>query len=478
MAKRTRKRTRTPGTSVRKPPTMGTIDPRIPGTIPGIPPTLKPRSELQIGQTAATNAAAQVKPQLDALNQNQKMYESAHAGRTTDIGNWGQMTQTNLSKAFENTRDALNQLIGVQGGVDRDSQAALVSALNAGGSRNAELAAQLGVTDPSQAATQGAIASGAASGKSAEQAIGQSAGGLLGQMGAATAMAPTLVNQLGGQENERFNAQLQDLATKRSDIAASVPGLVSQNLQDLRQFELAKGQFGEQRANDLYQQFLGDKQFKLTSQNQTFQQWLAAAGLRSQTHTANRQTSIQQQQADTQERLARHTIHIDWENARINRIQANAAMAAVRKDADQAKTDNAKQRADAWNNALTWLATYMTPGPGEPQPTRSQFPYGAAGGVLYDKNGQPLTQDGPIDPNTGQPTKQPVKATKPYQRLFDDALRGLQQHGMDKKDALRILSMSEYSDWVSKATAMLAGKSWQKKPAGLGKRPTHVLKKQ
>ena len=69
-------------------------------------------------------------------------------------------------------------------------------------------------------------------------------------MGAAQALAPTLVNQLSSDENERYNAVLQDLATKRTDVGKNTSNLVSQNLKDLQQFELAKAQFGEQRANE------------------------------------------------------------------------------------------------------------------------------------------------------------------------------------------------------------------------------------
>src|SRR5262245_47005122 len=150
MAKKKTKKKRTVSTSTSTPPSFTPIDPRIPSTVTGIPTSLKPLGPRGMQQSAYSTAISQTRPEYDALEQNAKMAESAHQGRVTDIGNWGQMTQTSLAQAFQNTRDALNQLVAVQGGVDKDSQAALVSALNSGGQRNADLAAQLGVTDPSQ----------------------------------------------------------------------------------------------------------------------------------------------------------------------------------------------------------------------------------------------------------------------------------------------------------------------------------------
>src|SRR5262245_984100 len=448
--KRKKQTTRTAGTDPNSPPSLGTINPNIPSTVPGLPSVLAPSTNTDIINRGQQLGIAQAKPQMDALTTNAKAAESAHRARIGDIGNWGQMAQAALNKAFGGTRDAVNQLITSTGATNAANAGNLASVLRGAGQQNADLAAQLGVADPTAAGTQATLATGAAGDKATQEAVGSGAGVLLGMMGAQQGLAPVQVQQLQQQEDQRYQGVLQDIMNKRTDLASQLPGQIQQNVKDLQQFELAKAQFGEQRANDLFQQFLADKQFKLSAQNQTFQQWLGAAGLSSQVDLGQQGIDVQQGQLGLDKQKFIHQQNIDWAQIGIQQGQLKAQIAQIEADARKADNttdqENAKLRAQAWNTALTWLSDWMKPRKGEAAPVGGKFPFGKGGQPQTDDQGFPLPKVGGLVPKTTD-----------YQRLFANALNGLIQHGLSKRDALTILRNSEYSDWRKKAAQMLIG---------------------
>lgn len=138
-----------------------------------------------------------------------------------------------------------------------------------------------------------------------------------------------------------------------------------------------------------------------------------------------------------------HQRDIDWANVSINRRQVEAQIAAAEKDYRNAKTkedkERAKVRGEGIAKATEWLSGFLKPGEGQAQPSNSRFPYGA---------GAPEV---PEDPNTGRKYQ---GATTTYQRLFDDALRGMTRY-TSRSDALRILATSEYTDWRARAKQLL-----------------------
>lgn len=393
-----------------------------------------PLSPGQLNTQAQRIAMGQLQPQLDEVGRRISQGQRASDTRSQQIQGWANWQQGNLDKAFSDTREALNNLISLQGNIGSQSQQSMASALRAGTQSTAEDAARLGAIAPD--AVNPALASGEEANRNAQMSLGSGAGALLGFMGAERTLPSVGLGQYQEQERQRWRAQQQDLLGQKSDLLGQVPGLQASALKDLRDFELAKAQFGETRANNMFQQYLAEQELGLKRSDQTFQQWLARQQL-SETKRSNRaQEGLSMQQF-------LHQKDIDWANVGINQRQVEAQIAAAERDYRNAKNKDAKERAkvrgEGIAKATEWLSGFMKPSEGQAGPSNSKYPFGA---------GKPEVAE---DPNTGR-KYQP--ATSTYQRLFDDALRGMTRY-TSRSDALRILATSEYSDWRAKAKYLL-----------------------
>lgn len=404
--------------------------PATPVTLPADPmATLTPA---QMVEAARQQAMAQLQPQLDLINQDQGRADAAHGTRVQQLTDWGNWQGGRLDKAFSDTTSALNKLISLQGGVDQTSKDTLASALRAATGDTAQQAQASGNL-PVETNQQGVLSSAADAAKSAQLGLGGGAGAALGAMGESRGLAGIGLQQNQEQERQRYNAIVKDISGKRTDTTNQLSGLIATSLKDQRDFQLAKSQLGEQKANRLFQQYLSEQELGLKKKDQSFQQWLATQQI-GETKRSNR----------AQEGLAREQFlsqrAIDWANVGINKTQAEAQLAQIAADAENAKNGDAKEKAkmrgEGMSKAIEWLSGYMVPGKDEAtHSTSGAYPYNPGGDIT--------------DPNTGD-----VKSLAPYKRTFDDAVRGMMLF-TSKSDALRILSHSEYTDWRSKARAML-----------------------
>jgi hypothetical protein len=307
-------------------------------------------------------------------------------------------------------------------------------------------------------------------------------------------LAINLMN-LTGERNET-NKQIQ---TKRDTLQKDRKGLFRQAVRDLQDFELAKRTFGSQEANQKFQQYMAEKEFDEKVKQESFAEWLQTSQLTGTTapggpipaggstipgraqSTADRVAGAQITGRDPRTgretvdaRNARLTRNIDWFNAHTNRTQAEAAITAALREAettkDDAKSKAAEQRATRIASGIAALNSFLAPNAGEgaPPSATSRYPVGTSTAVT-DKNGNPITHKASqaeadaynkAHQNTGQPplvAGDPVPTTgKPYVRRFNDALSYLKSQGLSHSDALRILSMSTYTDWKSKARGMLS----------------------
>jgi hypothetical protein len=415
----------------------GTRAPTPVGPTPAPPlDPLAPLSPAQMMAQASQMAQQQIMPGIQDVTRQQQQAQMAHDTRDAQNQGWATWAQGNLDSAFTDTRNALNNLIGVQGGVDQNSKDALAAALRSGTGTTDQAAQMLGVASPTDLApTLGSLAEGT---KNAELGVNSGSGALLGLAGANRALPSVGLAQGNEVERQRFNAVNQDFNQKRTDLNAQIPGLVQASLKDQRDFELSKAQFGEQKANDLFQQYLADKELNLKSKDQTFQQWLARAQLKETTRSNKATEGLTAAQQKSQ-------AAIDWANVGINRTQAEGTLAQIRQDAakekDAKKKEALKARGEAVAKGLEWLSGYMAPAKGQSTSTHSNYPYGAAG--------EGAIKDNPDDPSTLKDN------TSEYKRTFDEALRGLTNY-MSRSDALRILKKSEYSDWRDRANQYYA----------------------
>ena len=289
----------------------------------------------------------------------------------------------------------------------------------------------VGVPDPTDVSALAGASADAS--KSTEMSVGQGAAGFLGYMGENRGLAGIGLQQNAEQERQRFNAQQQELTAGRNALQGERAGIQAKNMQDLRDFELSKAQFGETKASNLFQQYLAQKELDLKTKDQTFQQWLAGEEL-----------GIKQGDQD----IARDTLglerekflqssKIDWANVSIEQDKTKAMFAQIEADMANAKTaaeaEKAKLRGEGLAKGLEWLSGYLTPGKGQASSQSSKYPYGKGNAGADETVG---TADDVAD----------------FQKLYADAYNGLLNY-TGKSDALRILMRSPYSDWRKKAKA-------------------------
>lgn len=447
------------------------------------PPTdpLAKLTQNQLVGRAGQLSDAALQPQLQDIARAGKQENANYAYRNQLLAQLASGRTNTMTDAIGRANTALNSMISSQasaGAQDRDAMAGLLRNFSA----PAEQAAQsLGVQgpDPTQAGQLLTNEQGQQASLNAQtQQQGQA------QLGAAAALASTPGQDLSQQMQllgGEHAATARDLQNKAFEVNAQRPGLVRQNSQDLQQFELAKRQFGDQHANMLFQQFLAEKELNLNAKNQTFQQWLSRQqlglskrqlNLQAQNQKTQRQIAIgeltgsfrgkptlgkqqlnlskrQQRLAERQflsdwrERIARRDI--DWAQIGINKEQVDAQLAAAAQDVATAKTkkqqDRAKLRGDGMVRAMDAFSGFMAPKPNEQQQSNStRFPF---------SRGTPAVAD---NPNTSRNEAAP--AVRPYQRLFEDALRTMTAY-TSTSDALRILAKSNYSDWRNEANRRL-----------------------
>lgn len=385
---------------------------------------LKPLTENQLNQRATELTNSQLQPRLNKAQAVTRLNQGQHDTRNQQIQGWGNWQQQNLDKSFTDTQAALNNLVATQGNVDAANRDALMAALRAGTGSTSEAAQMVMTPDPTE--VSGLAGASADATKNSQMSMNAGAGGLMAYMGAQRGLAGVGLQQAVEQERQRHNAAQLESWNSYNDIEAERGGIQAKNLQDLRDFELSKAQFGETQANNMFQQYLAEQELGLKKKDQTFQQWLA-------TKEVNLKADDQEFNQNLQRQQFLHSSQIDWANVSDNRAKTEGMFAQIAADAANAKDaktqDAAKRRGEGMAKALEWLSSYLQPQKGEASSTRRNHPFGA--GVTNEDDAS--------------------KSTTTYQRLFNDALRGMTNY-TTTSDALRILMKSPYSDWRKEAT--------------------------
>lgn len=385
---------------------------------------LTPLTDKQMTTRATELTNATLQPKMNDVQALGRLEQGAHDTRNAQIQGWGNWQQGNLDRAFADTSAALNNLIATQGTVDAANRDSLMAALRAGTGSTDVAAQQVGTPTPTDVSALAGASADAS--KSTQMSLGQGAAGLLGYMGSQRELAGVGLQQNAEQERQRHNARQLELLASNKDIEGERAGLQAKNMQDLRDFELSKAQLGETKANNLFQQYLAEQELGLKKKDQTFQQFLATEelGLKKDSQDLARQQFL-------------HSSQIDWAGVANNQKEIEGMFAQIAADAanakDAKKQEQAKLRGEGMAKALEYLSSYLAPQKGEAQGTRRNHPFGA----------------GNVGPDEQEGTPDDIRN---YQRLFADALQGMQQY-TSKSDALRILMKSPYSDWRKKATA-------------------------
>jgi hypothetical protein len=396
---------------------------------------MQPLNGQQIQDQAKALAMAQVQPDLNNLDAEQRTAQSENAAQQGQIGQYSQWYQQQLNNAFGDTERALNSLMTGQTQADQGAQDAFGAALRTGMGNMDSLQQQLGGSGPGgqeAALLQNAIARRA----SVEGGTAQQAAAALGGVGERRSLGGLQYADMADTERRRSNAVMQDIAGRRRDVTGRIGNLQAQAqtqlTSDERDFEMAKQKLGEEKASRLFQQWLSQEELGVSKKNQSFQEYLATQelGLKKGDQALNAAQLAEQQKQNA------HSRKIDWANVALKRDDMERMMAQIDADAKNAKTkadkDRAQLRGQVIAKGIDWLTTFLAPDPKqEGNPNSRRFPTGA--GI-------------PDNPDTT-----PNEARSGYRRYYVDAYRGLQSQGLSKSDALRVLSKSTYSDWAAQA---------------------------
>jgi hypothetical protein len=389
----------------------------------------KPGVGLSPVDQAHAIAMSQLQPELDQFDSQQRQEQSAHDARTGQITGWNKWYQDQLNSAFNDTTNALNTLISSSASSGQGAQDALTAALRSGAMGQSDLERMVGGQGP-QGGEQAALQAAVDRRTSGDRATADLATAELGAQGQRRSLAGTSMMNMQETEGRRSRASLKEINQGKTDVLNRLPGLEQVALKDQRDFQLAKSQLGEQRANRLFQQWLSKKELGLKTRDQSFQEYLA-----------NEQLGLSKQELGLKKSQFLHDAQIDWANVGINRQQLENQLAQISQDAKTAKGKDARERAKLRGQAIAAgveaLSGYMAPQTGEAQP-------GVEGGAGLNDPSNMTT-----DPTTG--AKIPGKL-RVYRRTYDGAMRTLIQTGVPRSDALRILKNSEFASWRNRAS--------------------------
>lgn len=383
---------------------------------------LAPSFTTQAGLTSAATkeAQSQVQPALDENTSQVNAANAASGTRQHELQSWYTWGGDRLKDAFSRATDAANKLIATQNAGTADEQGALAAALGDQSDNTNRLAQQVGGDAPAPQDSQ-VLAAALASSQAANRFSSDTAHALTQGTGERVGDIVPMGIEAGRKEQGRLQAIIDGLSGDRKSIMARLPDLITTSRNDLRQTEfnkaqakgqldLAKKQFGEAKANRLFQQWLASQQLDLSKQNQSFQQWLAQQNFTLDTEKFS------------------HQKQIDWANIGLQQQSVNNQLKQIEADAATAgkgdKKEKAKLRAQQWQNGLALLSGYMSPADGEAPPGLNidKLPEGDKRLEKYNNNYQP--------------------------RQFSEAMRILTgQAGMTKSDAFRLLAASNNKEW-------------------------------
>jgi hypothetical protein len=405
-----------------------------------------PLDPAAIEANARARAQSQVQPEIDSLSTIARDTAGAHATRGRELLGWYGGLGNTLEKSYAQSSDALNRMIALNNAGGGDANNVLTAALRAGNQPVEQAAGMMkGVQAPTSDDAQ-ILASAAANASNQANFTNANAMGTLQAQGDRRQLAAVGGIEAAAAENRRYDAQRKELGNQAIDVARRIPDLQNVARQDLQALEQQKAQLGEARANRLFQQYLAEKELNLKSRNETFQEYLAT-----------QQLGVSKEELGLKKSQFAHQSQIDWAQIGLNQKEIEARLASIKgKDTGE----KGKLRAKQWDNGLSMLQGYMTPGEGE-GPIGVEDPQ-----QLIDKDGNPL---------------------RPYRRSYDDALRILTGKArMAQSDALRVLLASDFPSWRQRARKELAriksglSPSMDKlarSPSNLKKKPPVKLKK-
>jgi hypothetical protein len=285
-------------------------------------------------------AGSQIQPQQDEINRQIAAMQSGSDRRQQQLSGWYNWARTGNQGAMDAASQALAQLAGANAQGGQESRDALSAAIGGTQGQQNQLVSNLGgqATDTGQGAAlqAGSVQNAASLSNLLGSQFGSSIAGMAGRgneisLGGIEASQDESARRRG--EEETFSSQLRDLS-------GQLPGLRSQARQTLTESEM-------NRQNQMFQQYLSEKQLGLSAQNQSFQQWLA----KKQLSISGRQQTESERQGRAQRSVAQQQLQLD-----AAKVAADSAKIQQGDDSEQAK-----QRAERYRNGAAMINEYLKP---------------------------------------------------------------------------------------------------------------------
>jgi hypothetical protein len=296
------------------------------------------RTERQFDRAVRRRAEGQLQPLLDDIGSQRTDQESRHTGRMADIDKWANFGLGASRESYDRVNQALNNLITTNAGLSTASQQALAGALRSGAGREAQEAANLGVSglvDPEAAIRAGQAMSDLST-------LGTLGGleAIRGESARGIGIAGITGREMAGNEGNRYQAILEGLDKEEGDIRARLPGLIAETRSSMSAEELAK-------AGQRFQQGLAGKEFGLKERGQKFQERLS-----------RRQQTEQERSNRAGESLQQQTINIDSQRVENERRNMEQQIAAA---TDETQAAELQARADRFNAGIDILTEWFKP---------------------------------------------------------------------------------------------------------------------
>jgi hypothetical protein len=307
-------------------------------------------------------SATQYQPQLEDIWRERGSEQRASAYRNQQLGQWYGAYGQELSKAFQDTNAALQNLMATRAAGAGAAQGTLNAALRRTGEQTAQEAGVIGGTPtppPTMPTPEQAGAMQAAyGGQEAQQgALAQTLGGMISESAKNQALAGTGLISAGREERGRLAGLLRNLTEREQTVRNTIPGLVESTRASLLQQAL-------QAASARHDARMAEKEFGLKQRAETQNEAIARGELGLKT----RAQTFTEKQGRSQQRLERekltHTENLD--EAQLQ-IQRDKLAADIQKTTGTDAADLAKLRAQRWDNGVAYLNNVVAQGKHERQ---------------------------------------------------------------------------------------------------------------
>lgn len=373
----------------------------------------------QFNQAVGQRAYGEYGPQLAEADRGIAASQRTHEQRGNQITGWSTYYGNQLKQAFEDRKNALNNLVSTNLGANQQAQGTLQAALRGSQGMDANLASMIGAPPPTGPSNAQANV------MSTVNSLGQAGTNSLSTQAAAMIAEAAQRQSLSGvenmraqeDENARYGGEQADLTGQRRSIIAGIPTATENARSAIMQEEMDK-------RNQATQENIANKQLGLQTQQQGFEQGMA-----------KKEFNLKSKQFDWQK-------HIDEGTLAQQQQQIDQAAATATSEAD---ARNYELQGKRWSSGVAALQSFFEPKVGvevSKKGTRMTEP--------LIRNGKPVMENGKVK-------RVPIKVTRSPQDLYRVLKLQIQMPASEVMTLMSSINDPVFRNWVIQKRRQLAG---------------------